>query len=84
MAMWPSWPQAWQTPGIWDWYGWPHSSSMGSASMSARTATVRPGRAPFMSATTPVPAAVAGARPSAVSSATIFSWVLNSFLDNSG
>ncbi len=42
MAVCASWPQAWHTPGIVDRYGTPFSSSIGSASRSARSATRGP------------------------------------------
>jgi hypothetical protein len=44
IAVCPSWPHACMTPGFLDAKGRPVSSSMGSASMSARSASVLPGR----------------------------------------
>ncbi len=54
MAMWPSCPQACMTPRCREENGSPVSSAIGSASMSARRATRRPGSPPAMSAMTPV------------------------------
>mmetsp|Transcript_86609 Transcript_86609/g.150785 ORF Transcript_86609/g.150785 Transcript_86609/m.150785 type:complete len:215 (+) Transcript_86609:837-1481(+) len=61
VAMWTSWPHLWATPGTWDRYGQSSGkpSSMGRASMSARSRTVATspvgtGREPRMEATTPV------------------------------
>ena len=56
MAVWPSWPQACILPGTVDLYASPVSSSIGSASISARmpiTLSEVPLR-PWMTPTTPV------------------------------
>ena len=54
MAAWASCPQACITPGRREEKGSPVSSWMGRASMSARRATVRPGRPPWMEAIRPL------------------------------
>ena len=55
MVVCPSCPQAWETPGRVERQGRFVSSSIGSASMSARRPTERPGPLPSMIPTTPVP-----------------------------
>ncbi len=54
MAAWASCPQACMTPLLFDRYGMSFSSVRGRASISARRATVRPGRTPTRSAVTPL------------------------------
>jgi len=83
-AVWPSCPQACITPGVPDAKGASSSSVSGSASMSARQATVRPGRSPCSTPTTPVPptpvrtSSFAACRRSAMISAVRRSWWLSS------
>ena len=50
-----SWPHACMRPGTSEPYGRPGASCSGNASMSARSSSVGPGRAPRRSAITPVP-----------------------------
>ena len=92
-AVWPSWPQACITPTFSprysavavDWNGRSACSVTGSASMSARSATVGPGLPPRSTPTTPVCATpVRTSRPSLRNcSATAFE-VRNSRLPSSG
>src|SRR5690606_8795998 len=93
IAVCASWPQACITPTVSPRYspvafeakGRSLRSVTGSASMSARSSTVGPGRPPSSSATTPVWATpVSGSRPSARRWAATFSAVRNSRLLSSG
>ena len=54
IVVWASWPQACITPVVWLRNGTSFVSSMGSASMSARSATTRAGPAAAEDPTTPV------------------------------
>src|SRR5690606_2835885 len=56
IAVWASWPQACMTPSVWDLYSTSFSSWIGSASISARISTLRPGPGfvPRMTPVTPV------------------------------
>src|SRR4051795_5083180 len=85
IAVWPSWPQACMTPGFSEANSTPLCSSIGSASMSARSATTGPGRPVSRCATTPCSAGRSTSRPSpnpsrvrATKSAVSRSWKLSS------
>ena len=82
--VWPSCPQACMTPGFSEANGSPVSSSMGSASMSARIASVGPGRPPTRRATTLVPDGRVTSRSSAASFSATKRDVSVSWKDSSG
>src|SRR6266545_1137849 len=85
MAVCPSWPQACMTPGVPDANGASSVSVSGRASMSARHATVRPGRSPRKTPTTPVSAMpVRTSSPAACRRSAMTSFVRRSRKDSSG
>ncbi len=84
MAVWPSWPQACITPGVPEAKGASRTSVSGSASVSARQATVLPGRSPRSTPTTPVPATARTSSPAAWSRSAMICAVRCSWKDSSG
>src|SRR5437879_8471625 len=85
IAVWASWPHACIAPATSDANGRPVSSAIGSASMSARSRMVGPGRAPASRATTDVvrwPVRTSSGRPSRASSTV--AWVRGSARPSSG
>ncbi|CDN41596.1 hypothetical protein BN871_AI_01070 [Paenibacillus sp. P22] len=85
-AVWKSWPQACILPGCSEAYGNPVSSWIGSASISARTATTGPSRRPPISAMRPVRSGYSSAirMPAACSHPRMRRVVSTSSCDSSG
>lgn len=86
MVEWASWPQACITPLFCEEKGWPLSSSIGRASISARRAKTGPGDLPFSVPITPVvpPTFRSTVKPSASRASASFAAVLSSSNPSSG